>query len=108
VIGRTPRATLSETSHDSRSKQPDRFILRDCSMVINSEQTPFRPARLNAASAMTPAVRLRIYRFASACRKSRTLWRKWETRTWPWLTNPFAWTLVALIVSSIGLYWDLH
>lgn len=76
-------------------------------MSINSEQTPFRSVRLNADSAIASAIRFRIYRFALACRKSRIFWRKWDPRVGQLLSNPIAWTLIALIVSSIGLYCDL-
>jgi hypothetical protein len=78
-------------------------------MSIDSEQTPAcRPAQPIAASAITPAIRVRIYRLASACRRSRLFWRKWEAWALPVLTDPITWTLIALIVSGIGLYWDLR
>jgi hypothetical protein len=77
-------------------------------MSINSEQTFIRSAQLSAASIIVPAIRLRIYRFASACRSSRIFGRKWEARVWPLLTNPLTWTLIALIVSRAGLYFDLR
>jgi hypothetical protein len=77
-------------------------------MSINSEQTFFHAARLIAASAIAPAIRLHIWRFASAGRRSRILWREWEASVGTVLTNPLAWTLVALLVSSVGLYWDLR
>jgi hypothetical protein len=77
-------------------------------MSINSEQTSFRSARLIAASTIASVIRLRIYRFGSACRSSRIFWRKWEAKVLPFLTNPLIWTLIALTVSSIGLYWDLR
>jgi len=77
-------------------------------MSVNSDHTLFRQARLIAASAIAPAIRLRIYGFALACRRSRLCWRKWEVWAWPLLTSPLIWTLIALIVSSAGLYWDLR
>jgi hypothetical protein len=77
-------------------------------MSINSQQTPFRPVRLNGDSAIASAIRFRSYPFASACRESRMFWRKCKPRAWQMLSHPFAWTLTALIVSSIGLYCDLR
>jgi hypothetical protein len=77
-------------------------------MSINSQQTSVRPLQLIAASAIAPVIRRRIYRFASACRRSRIFWWKWEPRLWSLLTHPLTWTLAALAASSIGLYWDLR
>jgi hypothetical protein len=76
--------------------------------LSQTEQTSFRSARLIAASTIAPAIRLRIHRCASACGSSRIFWRKWEAQVLPFLTNPLIWTLIALTVSSIGLYWDLR
>jgi hypothetical protein len=77
-------------------------------MSINPEQIPFRPVRRNIDSVIASAIRFRIYRFASACRRSRIFWPKCEQWVQQWLGNPVAWPLVALIVSSIGLYYDLR
>ena len=38
----------------------------------------------------------------------RILWWNWGAPVYQFLNNPFAWTLIALIVSSIGLYCDLR
>jgi hypothetical protein len=77
-------------------------------MSINSEQTTLRSTRPSAASIIAPVIRFRIYRFASACRSSRFFWQKCEARVWPLLINPLTWTLIALIVSGIGLFLDLR
>jgi hypothetical protein len=105
---RAPREFFPKESFDPRSERPTPASLRDNSMSINSEQTFFHAARLIAASAITPAIRLRIWRFASAGRRSRILWREWEASVRAVLTHPLIWTLVALLVSSVGLYWDLR
>jgi hypothetical protein len=81
---------------------------REIVMSINSEQIPFRQIRLEGDSAIAPAIRFRGYRFVSAARKSRMFRRKWQPRARQMLSHPFAWTLAALIVSSIGLYYDLR
>jgi hypothetical protein len=73
-----------------------------------SIETPSRPVRPIAASTFTSAIRLRVYSLACGCRRSRVFWRKWEVLAWPALTDPLTWTLTALIVSGIGLYWDLR
>ena len=101
------RRPICRTCPDIRSTQPD-LLPRDRRMSVNSDHTLFRQARLMAASAIAPAIRLRIYGFALACRRSRLFWRKWEVWAWPLLTSPLIWTLIALIVSSAGLYWDLR
>jgi hypothetical protein len=81
-------------------------------MSIDSDQTPFRPVRLIvAATAIARAIsstRLGFFRFASARRSLRLLWWSWEAPVCQFLNNPFAWTLIALTVSSIGLYCDLR
>jgi hypothetical protein len=71
-------------------------------MSIDSEQTPFRPAQLIAASTIARAIRLAIWRSLGI------LWRNSETPVWQFLSNPLSWTLIALFVSSIGLYCDLR
>jgi hypothetical protein len=80
-------------------------------MSINSNQTPFRPVRLIAATEIAraiSAIKLGLLRFASASRSLRILWWSWEAPVCQFLNNPFAWALIALIVSSIGLYCDLR
>jgi hypothetical protein len=75
-------------------------------MSVNSQQTPVRPLQLMAVSVIAPLIRRRIYRFAAAGRSSRMFWRKWEPLLRLLLTHPITWSLAALIVSSVGLYWD--
>jgi hypothetical protein len=77
-------------------------------MSINLEQTTIRSARPSAAPIIAPVIRFRIYRLASAYRGSRIFWQKCEARVWPFLINPLTWTLIALIVSRIGLFLDLR
>jgi hypothetical protein len=64
--------------------------------------------RRNVDSVIASAIRFGIYRLASACRKSRIFWPKREPRVLQWLSNPVAWPMIALIVSSVGLYYDLR
>jgi hypothetical protein len=77
-------------------------------MSMNTEQAPFRPIQPIGFAAIAPVIRLRIYRFALAYRRSRVFWWRLETWALTLLTHPLAWTLMALAASSIGLYRDLR